>query len=78
MTEIKVIRDDEKATEIIKAIRCIDNGTEIAPVVRCGDCRYFDNEAMHCDHHMSTMLPLSRKACDFCSYGERRDDNELC
>lgn len=33
MTEIQVIREDEKATAILKAIRLIDEGAELAPVV---------------------------------------------
>lgn len=33
MTEIKVIREDEKATAILEAIRLIDAGAELAPVV---------------------------------------------
>lgn len=32
MTEIQVIREDEKATAILKAIRLIDEGAELAPV----------------------------------------------
>lgn len=33
MTEITIIREDEKATAILKAIRLIDEGAELAPVV---------------------------------------------
>ena len=33
MTEIKVIREDEKATAILEAIRLIDEGAKLAPVV---------------------------------------------
>lgn len=32
MTEIKIVREDEKATAILKAIRQIDDGEELAPV----------------------------------------------
>lgn len=32
MTEIKIVREDEKATAILKAIRQIDDGEELEPV----------------------------------------------
>lgn len=32
MTEIKIVREDEKATAILKAIRQIDDGKELGPV----------------------------------------------
>ena len=32
MTEIKIVREDEKATAILAAIRQIDDGEELAPV----------------------------------------------
>lgn len=53
----------------------IDNAPTVdaVPVVRCGECVYCDPETMHCDHPMSTALPVSRKATDYCSYGERRE-----
>ena len=42
-------------------------------VVRCWDCNHCDPENHHCDHHMGTAAPLSRKPDDFCSYGERKE-----
>ena len=47
---------------------------DVAPVVRCKDCKHCDPENYHCDHAMSTAAPLRRKPDDFCSYGERKDD----
>ena len=43
-------------------------------VVRCRECKHCDPENYHCDHHMGTAAPLRRKPDDFCSYGERKDD----
>ena len=48
----------------------VDNTGEI---VRCKDCKHCDPENYHCDHYMGTVVPLSRKPDDFCSYGERKD-----
>lgn len=49
---------------------------DAVPVVRCKDCKYCDPENLHCDNPMGTILPISRKADDFCSYGERRCEDE--
>ena len=46
---------------------------DAVPVVRCRECKHCDPENHHCDHHMGTAAPLSRKPDDFCSYGERKD-----
>ena len=48
---------------------------DIEPVVRCGECKHCDPETYHCDHPMGTMFPFSRKPDDFCSYGERKENN---
>ena len=57
-----------KAKEIIKNFPVMD----AVEVVRCADCMYCDPENKHCDHPMSTTLPIGRKSDDFCSYGERK------
>lgn len=48
---------------------------DAVPVVRCRECKHCDPENHHCDHHMCTAAPLRRKPDDFCSYGERKDDD---
>lgn len=58
-------------TEVV-ADYLLDN--DVVPVVRCKDCKYCDPEWNHCDHPMSTSIPIPRKPDDFCSYGERRAD----
>ena len=51
---------------------------DVAPVVRCRDCKYGDYDskpdgAMVC---LRTKDGFWRKETDFCSYGERKDNDE--
>ena len=46
---------------------------DAVPVVRCWECKHYDPENHHCDHHMGTAAPLRHKPDDFCSYGERKE-----
>ena len=62
------------------ALREIRNAptADVAPVVRCKDCKYGDYEskpdgAMAC---LRTKDGFWRKETDFCSYGERKDNDE--
>lgn len=54
---------------------------DVVSVVRCKDCRYYTERTKRCDHpcldydvecydHWLEMEPL-----DFCSYGERKDND---
>ena len=59
---------------IVAAIPAAD----VAPVVRCKDCKYGDYDskpdgAMVC---LKTNDGFWRKETDFCSYGERKDNDE--
>lgn len=56
------------ALEAIKeALRSVDP----ADIVRCGDCKwFFDND---CLHTQGLVVPFGH--C-YCSYGERRDDDQ--
>ena len=50
---------------------------DVAPVVRCKDCKYGDSDskpdgAMVC---LRKKEGFWRKETDFCSYGERKDNN---
>lgn len=92
MTEIKVIRDDKKATEIIKAIRCIDEGAEFAHVVRarwkrfddyicatefvCTNCRESFSTSELTDDEFVAMM----RFCPNCGakMDQEADENELC
>lgn len=62
------------------ALREIRNApaADVAPVVRCKDCKYGDYDskpdgAMVC---LRTKDGFWRKETDFCSYGERKDNDE--
>lgn len=51
---------------------------DVVPVVRCKDCKYGDYDskpdgAMVC---LRTKDGFWRKETDFCSYGERKDNDE--
>ena len=52
----------------------IANGVKIP--IRCKDCKHCDPENRHCDHPMGTEFPFPRKAEDFCSYGERKNNGK--
>lgn len=65
----------------ITAIECYVRdmpAADVAPVVRCKDCKYGDYDskpdgAMVC---LRTKDGFWRKETDFCSYGERKDNDE--
>ena len=51
---------------------------DVAPVVRCKDCKYGDYDSKP-DGAMVCLRPKDgfwRKETDFCSYGERKDNDE--
>lgn len=43
-------------------------------VVRCEDCRYWDNRF---DVMVCNLTDGMKGASDYCSYGERREDDEI-
>ena len=49
---------------------------DVAPVVRCKDCKWYahDEDFAFCDNYTSLMDHVGDET--FCSYGERREDNE--
>ena len=51
------------------------NAADVVEVVRCKECKHRNPENAHCDHPMGTTLPVARKPDDFCSYGERKENN---
>lgn len=72
-------KDYEKAKAVEKVCcavmdRAVKSPLDVEVVVRCRECKHCDQENHHCDHHMGTAAPLRRKPDDFCSYGERKDD----
>ena len=61
----------EDAMHILDSIPAAD----VVEVVRCKECKHRNPENAHCDHPMGTTLPVARKPDDFCSYGERKENN---
>ena len=50
---------------------------DVVEVVRCGECQWYDNdECQNPRIHMSDSAHLYTDKADFCSYGERRTDND--
>ena len=62
---------------------CIDNikGVDAVEVVRCKDCKYWINamKPLYCSKMIGDCIvddePVDRWEHDFCSYGERREEN---
>jgi hypothetical protein len=52
----------------------IATDNDVVPVVRCKNCKFFDMSSRHCDHPMSTSIPISRSSTGYCSYGERKEE----
>jgi hypothetical protein len=73
MTKIEIVREDEKATEILKAIRQIDDGKDLEPVVYCQDCARCKKSycTIRKDSWGATLLVGQH---DYCSNGERKPD----
>lgn len=46
---------------------------DAVPVVRCKDCKYYKPDEYECGCDFAGGLPYV-KAGDFCSYGERKED----
>lgn len=46
---------------------------DAVPVVRCGECRYWDEDG-RCEPPKNGLIREYTEPNDFCSYGERRDE----
>ena len=52
----------------------LDN--DVVPVVRCKDCKHFGGHgACHCHAADENGTPIFVREEDFCSYGERKDND---
>ena len=58
---------------------------DVVPVVHCRDCKHFNRERMECeneavstDYEGGAQYSLNFGLDDFCSYGERKDNNDIC
>lgn len=58
--------------------------SDMVEVVRCKDCKHFKDEGVngqYCQYHTQNAGEYCDEACwvaknDYCSYGERRDQND--
>ena len=48
---------------------------DAVPVVRCGECRYWDDDG-RCNPPKNGLIREYTEPDDFCSYGERRDEEK--
>ena len=75
MTKIEIVREDEKATAILKAIRQIDDGAELEPVIRCKDCFYWKRHTrVNKFYGKCSRLNTTKHENGYCEKGERKDN----
>ena len=77
LTALEVTNQFATITDANRVLADMD-AADVAPVVRCKDCKYGDYDskpdgAMVC---LRTKDGFWRKETDFCSYGERKDNDE--
>lgn len=80
LTKVEVT---EKIPTMTAAKRAIADmpAADVVPVVRCKDCKHFNFERMECeneavstDHEGGASYSLNFYLDDFCSYGERKEE----
>jgi len=78
--------DDPKFADMVVDVSDIEDAPAVdaVEVVRCKDCKHWDSRQMECkndalstDHEGGASYSLDFWKDDFCSYGERKDD-EIC
>ena len=76
MTEIQVIREDEKATAILKAIRLIDEGVEVGQVAHGRwepvDARY--SRCTNCKRERNIRTQIGWGFCPNCGANMGQED----
>lgn len=55
--------------DIIKDIRSLPSVADVVEIVRCKDCKYKDT--------CCRMIRNEKKPNDYCSFGERREDEQI-
>ena len=72
---LEIICRKEDSLAIIKAVMQIDDGAELEPVVRCKDCKHYtEKKTVAYNGHFCERIVEFVQPCDFCSYGERKDN----
>lgn len=63
----------EALLAVKSAIHCQSVSKDMQKIVRCGDCKYYTtNTGLYVCNRLFTVFPM--KPDDFCSYGERKDE----
>lgn len=80
---VKIDRDLQMAAVVMKS--CLDTlhdipAADVVPVVRCRDCKYrkrlrYDGQYHCCNENAGMATGVELNDNDFCSYGERKDDD---
>lgn len=73
---IQDIRSTGASKDLVEAIVCrinLHRAADVVEVVRCKDCKWCSQSGL-CNLYIS--FTPSMKPDDFCSYGERRADDE--
>ena len=81
---LKSVVNESSKDEVMDVMQRIDNAPTVdaVEVVRCKDCMYYDAKRHRCDHpNLNYDVEcydqwIDTEPDDFCSYGERREDNE--
>ena len=76
LTDLEVTERNATMTSA-KRLLAYMPAADVAPVVRCKNCKHYDMGIclkIYSDGNMHPEAWQSRKPEDFCSYGERKDD----
>ena len=65
--------DDEDIQDVIYRLRDFPTA-DVVEVVRCDECKYWDNRF---DVMVCNLTDGMKGASDYCSYGERREDEQI-
>ena len=71
------INNDYPSLEMIASYLC---SNDVVPVVRCCKCIHLTtsiNKATYCDFHSTAWDKFFIRPDDYCSYGERKCDNNV-
>ena len=81
---LTAMKSEYDAITLDGMIKALKEATTVdaVEVVRCRDCQYWKDESkpLYCNEFIGDCIvndeTVARLECDFCSYGERRTDND--
>lgn len=72
----RFFKAEEKTQNDCDSLLCMLPTADVVEVVRCSECKYFGKELKQGKHScLNYQLPYCL-GNDYCSYGERRSENE--